>query len=111
MGPDMRGLDRSWVPLHFAIGWVLTRDRIFVRNLPFDGSTRMLAIAIAIAIAKADGTKAKPIHDGWCAMQYEPVKSEHKASRTGDALASAAPQSKLPNVAVIFPRPRSPMQI
>ena len=81
MGPNMRGLDHSWVPLHFAIGWVLTRDRIFVRNLPFDGSTRMLAIAIAIA--KANGTKAKPIHDGWLDLR--------DAIRTGKVRAQGIP--------------------
>jgi hypothetical protein len=63
----MRGLDHSWVPLHLAIGWVLTRDRIFVGKLPFDGSTRTLAIAIAIA--KVKGTKAKSIDDGWLALR------------------------------------------
>ena len=67
MGPDMRGLDHSWVPLHLAIGWILTRDRDFVGNLPFDGSTRTLAVAVAIA--KANGAKAKSILDGWLALR------------------------------------------
>jgi hypothetical protein len=62
----MRGLDHSWVPLHFAIGWLLTRDPAFVANLPLDGSTRMLAVAIAIA--KGSGTKANAIRDGWLAL-------------------------------------------
>ncbi|MGB8607414.1 hypothetical protein [Bradyrhizobium sp.] len=65
MGPDMRGLDHSWVPLHLAIGWIFTRDRDFVGKLPFDGSTRKVAVAIAIQIEMAKGTKAKPIDDSW----------------------------------------------
>jgi hypothetical protein len=80
MGPDMRGLDHSWVPLHFAIGWVLTRDRIFVGNLPFDGSTRTLAVAIAIA--KADGTKVKPILDGWLALRDAMLTGKVQAQGT-----------------------------
>src|SRR4051812_32004324 len=63
----MRGLDHSWVPLHFGIGWVLTRDRTFVANLPLEGSTRTLAVAIAIA--KGSGTKANAIRDGWLVLR------------------------------------------
>ena len=63
----MRGLDHSWVPLHLAIGWVLTRDRTFVADLPFDGSTRQLAVAIAIA--RVNGTKAGTVRDGWMALR------------------------------------------
>jgi hypothetical protein len=85
--PDAAGhaLDHSWVPLHVAIGWVLTRDRTFVANLPFDGSTRTLAvaIAIAIAIAKARGTKADAIRDGWTAL--------HDAMLTGKVRAQGTP--------------------
>ena len=77
----MRGLDHSWVPLHLAIGWVLTRDRIFVGNLPFNGSTRTLAVAIAIA--KANGTKADSIRDGWLRL--------HDAMLTGTVRAQGTP--------------------
>ena len=76
----MRGLDHSWVPLHFAIGWVLTRDRTFVADLPFDGSTRKLAIAIAIA--KANGTKADAIHDGWMALRDAMLTGKVRAQGT-----------------------------
>ena len=72
---DMRSLDHSWVPLHLAIGWIVTRDRPFVDNLPFDGSTRTLAVAIAIA--KTHGAKAEPILDGWLALR--------EAGRTGSS--------------------------
>ena len=111
MGPDMRGLDHSWVPLHLAIGWILTRDRDFVGNLPFDGSTRKLAVAIAIA--KANGTKAKPIHDSWSDL--------HDAMLTGKVRAQGIPYWRRPRiggspvetaeVAGISRRPRSQMQI
>ena len=109
MGPDMRGLDHSWVPLHLAIGWILTHDRGFVDNLPFDGSTRMLAVPIAEA--RFNGIKAKSIHDGWLNLC--------DALRTGTVRAQGIPYwrrsrvgglpSKLSNVAEIFRRPRSQM--
>ena len=70
MGPDMRGLDHSWVPLHLAIGWILTRDRDFVGKLPFDGSTRTLAVAIAIAKWPRAQRRNQLTTVGWtCAMQ------------------------------------------
>jgi hypothetical protein len=62
---EVGAADKAIDAIAIAIGWVLTRDRVFVDNLPFDGSTRTLAVAIAIAIAKTNGTKAKSIHDGW----------------------------------------------
>jgi hypothetical protein len=70
----MRGLDHSWVPVHFAIAWVLTRDRAFVGNLPFDGSIRTLAAAIAIA--KAGGAKVSAIRDGWLAL-HDAIQTEN----------------------------------
>jgi hypothetical protein len=76
----MRGLDHSWVPLHFAIGWVLTRDRTFVADLPFDGSTRKLAVAIAIA--KYFGTKADPIRDGWIVLRDAMLTGKVRAQGT-----------------------------
>ena len=64
---DMRGLDHSWVPLSFCdwLGFLLVTGRSSL-DLPFDGSTRKLAVAIAIA--KASGTKVNTIRDGWTAL-------------------------------------------
>jgi hypothetical protein len=76
----MRGLDHSWVPLHFAIGWVLTRDRLFVADLPFDGTTRKLAIAVAIA--KANGTKVDAIIDGWMVLRDAMLTGKVRAQGT-----------------------------
>jgi hypothetical protein len=76
----MRGLDHSWVPLHFAIGWVLTRDRTFVADLPFDGSTRKLAVAIAIA--KFNGTKADAIRNGWMTLRDAMLTGKVRAQGT-----------------------------
>ena len=64
----MRGLDHSWIPIHLAIGWVLTRDRAFVDRLPHDGSTTR-PLSVAIATAKAHGTKADAVRDGWLALR------------------------------------------